>query len=84
MSDTVVVRRNVSNRIIVNNQGTQDSASVVVKKSTGESITLNSLKNVDTTDLQDGYTLVYDNDTNKWVSQYINLTNVGNLDGGTY
>jgi len=84
MSDSVVVRRNNTNRIIVNNQGTQDSAAVVVRKTTGESITLNSLKNVDTTDLQDGYTLVYDTETNTWVSQYINLTNVGNLDGGTY
>ena len=43
---------------IVVNQGGAARASVVVKK--GGNITLQSLTNVDSTDLQDGYTLIYD------------------------
>jgi len=76
----------MSNRVVVVNQGTQNPASIVVRKNTGENITLNSLKNVNTTDLQDGYTLVYDSVTNKWVSQQIQSesVNIINIDGGTY
>jgi len=76
----------MTNRVVVVNQGTQNPATIVVKKTTGESITLNSLKNVDTTDLQDNYTLVYDSTTNKWISQQVNIDNldIARLDGGTY
>jgi hypothetical protein len=74
----------MSNREIVVNQGTQNQAGIVVRKNTGDAITLNSLKNVDTTDLQDGYTLVYDTVTNKWISQQITVGTVDAIDGGTY
>lgn len=57
------------------------STALTVKKSTGG--TLQSLSNVVTTDLQDGYTLVYDSDTNKWVAQAVS-TAVAAVDGGTY
>lgn len=68
---------------IVVNQGAQTSSSVVVKR--GGDITLQSLKNVNTTDLQDGYTLVYDSGTGKWVSQPISeFFTVNSVDGGTY
>ena len=87
MSETVIVNtvsRNAAT--IAVNQGTKNQASIVVKKNTGDAISLNSLKNVDTTDLQDGYTLVYDTTTNKWISQQVTvgLGDVGNIDGGTY
>ena len=52
-----------------------------LKKSTGS--TLQSLSNVVTTDLQDGYTLIYDTATNKWVAQPISA-GVAAVDGGTY
>jgi len=76
----------MTNRVVVVNQGTQNPATIVVKKTTGESITLNSLKNVDTTDLQDNYTLVYDSTSNKWISQQVNIESleVTRIDGGTY
>jgi len=74
----------MSNRTVVVNQGTKNQAAIVVKKNTGDAITLNSLKNVDTTDLQDGYTLVYDTTTNKWVSQLVEIATVNAIDGGTY
>lgn len=69
-------------RVVVN-QGAQTSSSVVVKR--GGDITLQSLKNVNTTDLQDGYTLVYDSVTGKWVSQSISeAVTITTVDGGTY
>lgn len=75
---TVVVRSGSANRIAVS-QGGQSSASIVVKRAAD--VTLQSLNNVVATDLQDGYTLIYDTDTNKWVAQPVTLVTV---DGGTY
>lgn len=43
------------------------------------------LANVDSTDLEDGYTLVYDEATGKWIAQAISSSiQLDNLDGGTY
>ncbi len=63
-------------------QGAQPSGAVVVKKAGGS--TLQSLSNVDTNDLQDGYTLIYDSVTNLWVSQPIDNIAITVVDGGTY
>lgn len=63
-------------------QGAQSTGAVVVKKS-GD-LTIQSLSNVVSTDLQDGYTLVYDSDTKKWVAQQISATTIAAVDGGTY
>lgn len=60
----------------------QSTASLTIKKTAGSS--LQSLNNVVTTDLDDGYTLIYDADTDKWVAQPLTLSAVGVLDGGTY
>lgn len=78
---TVVVRTNPSSSITVN-QGSQNSGSIVVKK--GGSLTVESLQNVVSTDLQDGYTLVYDADTDKWITQTIDVAGIAGFDGGTY
>ena len=43
------------------------------------------LANVDSTTLEDGYTLVYDEATGKWIAQAISSSiQLDNLDGGTY
>jgi len=43
------------------------------------------LANVDSTTLEDGYTLVYDEATGKWIAQAISSSiQLENLDGGTY
>lgn len=43
------------------------------------------LANVDSTTLEDGYTLVYDEASGKWVAQAISSSiELDNLDGGTY
>jgi hypothetical protein len=62
-------------------QGSRSTGSITVNKSTGG--TLQSLSNVVTTDLQDGYTLIYDTTTNKWVAQPVSAA-VAAVDGGTY
>ena len=50
------------------------------------SASLQQLSNVDTTaGLQDGYTLVYDEDTGKWIAQELSSSvQLDVLDGGTY
>lgn len=57
------------------------SSSLVIKKTSGG--TLQSLSNVVTEQLQDGYTLVYDSETNKWVAQPLSVADT-TVDGGTY
>ena len=43
------------------------------------------LANVDSTTLEDGYTLVYDEASGKWIAQAISSSiQLDNLDGGTY
>lgn len=63
-------------------QGSQVAGGIVVKKA--GALTVQSLSNVDTTDLQDGYTLVYDSTTNLWISQPIDTGTITLVDGGTY
>ncbi len=69
----------MSNRITLtpSNQG---STSIVVKKSGG---TLQSLSNVNSSELEDGYTLLYDADTNTWVASPV-TDGVAAVDGGSY
>ena len=61
--------------------GASAAGSITINKSTGG--TLQSLSNVVTTDLQDGYTLIYDTSTSKWVAQPVSV-GVASVDGGTY
>ena len=76
----VIIQPTNSNSVSVS-QGGSVQAGLTIKKSTGGS--LNSLSNVVTTNLQDGYTLVYDSQTNKWVAQAI-TSSVAAVDGGTF
>ncbi len=76
----VTVRTNTNTGISVA-QGAGAVGSITVNKSTGG--TLQSLSNVVTTDLQDGYTLIYDTTTNKWVAQPVSAGGAA-VDGGIY
>jgi hypothetical protein len=71
----------MTNRITVV-QGSQSTGSVVVKKA--DNLTLQGLTNVVSTDLQDGYTLVYDSETKKWITQPVSGGSIASVDGGTY
>jgi len=79
----VTVKTNTNTGISVA-QGAGATGSITVTKSTGGK--LQSLADVNTTNLEDGYTIIYDTTTNKWVSQAISLgaVSVTSVDGGTY
>ena len=79
----VTVRTSTSSGISVT-QGAGATGSITVNKSTGGK--LQSLADVNTTNLEDGYTIIYDTTTNKWVSQEITLgaVSISNVDGGIY
>ena len=76
----VTVKTNTNTGISVA-QGAGAVGSITVNKSTGGK--LQSLSDVVTTDLQDGYTIIYDVTTNKWIAQPISAS-VGTVDGGVY
>lgn len=59
------------------------SINTTISKINIPSVNLEQLKNVDSDDLEDGYTLIYDATAEKWVSQAVS-TAVGNIDGGTF
>ena len=61
----------------------RSTAGIVIKK--GGELTVQQLTNVVSTDLQDGYSLVYDAATGKFVTRKIDVDVVAAvLDGGTY
>lgn len=62
-------------------QGSRPSNAVVVKRA-GD-ISLKGLTDVDTSELQDGYALLYDNETKKFKTQQLSVT-VNTVDGGSY
>jgi hypothetical protein len=76
----IIVRSTNNNGISVS-QGSSASGSITINKSTGGRI--QSLTDVVVTDLQDGYTLIYDTAINKWVAQPISAGAV-DVDGGIY
>lgn len=78
---SVTVKTTTNNRVSVA-QGSQTGASVVIKRA--DDLTVQGLSNVQSTDLQDGYTLVFDAATNKWVTQQITGDVISTVDGGTY
>jgi len=53
-----------------------------VKKVALDLVNLEQLNNIDSTNLSDGYTLIYDAAADKWVAQAV--TGVTNIDGGTF
>ena len=76
---SIVINRSSSSKVTLtpSNQG---STSIVVKKSGG---TLQSLSNVDSTELEDGYTLLYDAETNTWIASPVGEGVIA-VDGGSY
>lgn len=78
---SVVNVRTLTNNVVRVGTDNRTSSAITVKK--GADLTLQSLNNVVSTDLQDGYTLVYDSDLNKWVAQRFDGS-IASIDGGTY
>lgn len=61
---------------------TQQPANILVKK-LDSTLKLQQLSNINTTNLTDGFGLVYDAETNEFVFSALTAV-VGNVDGGTY
>lgn len=78
---TVTVRSGSRSSIAVG-QGGQSQAAIVVKRAAD--VTIQTLNDVNSTDLADGYTLVYDEDTGKFVTQPLGNVTLNFVDGGTY
>ena len=78
---SVTVKSATNQSSIVVNQGGSSPASILIRKSTGG--TLTSLGDVDTSTLQNGFTLVYNSTTNKWEAQAVSAA-VASIDGGIF
>jgi hypothetical protein len=79
--------RTTSNRAITTTVGsTAPDINTSVRKVSLPLVNLEELKNVNSNDLENGYTLVYDANTNQWVTQSADelALNLQNIDGGTY
>jgi len=80
--------RTTSNRAITTTVGStaSDITTSSVRKVSLPLVNLEELKNVNSNDLENGYTLVYDANTNQWVTQSADelALNLQNIDGGTY
>jgi hypothetical protein len=79
--------RTTSNRAITTTVGsTASDITTSVRKVSLPLVNLEELKNVNSNDLENGYTLVYDANTNQWVTQSADelALNLQNIDGGTY
>jgi hypothetical protein len=54
-----------------------------IKKVSLPLVNLEELKNVDASELQNGYTLIWDESTQQWVTQSLDVV-ATNIDGGIY
>lgn len=70
-------------RTVATAQGAQQQASIVIKQPLPGETLLQNLKNVNATNIQDGYTLVWDAGANEFVTQPVQI-DVATIDGGTY
>jgi hypothetical protein len=55
-----------------------------VKKVSLPLVNLEELKNVNSADLEDGYTLIWNESEQQWVTQQITASVAANIDGGTF
>ena len=55
-----------------------------VKKVSLPLVNLEELKNVNSADLEDGYTLIWNESEQQWVTKQITASAAANIDGGTF
>lgn len=68
-------------QVVAPSQGINTS----IRKVSLSLVNLEELKNVDTTNLQDGYTLVWNETDQQWVTQQVQVSAADlSIDGGTY
>lgn len=77
----VVVSKRISSGIIVDQNTKETSAEIIVRRGDSDIRKIEDIKNVNANDLEDGYALLYDTNTEKWVAS---PNEPDNLDGGYY
>jgi len=78
---STVVVSSPTTRVITSSKS-QQPANILLKK-LDATIKLQQISNINTTNLTDGFGLVYDAETNEFVFSSLTAV-VGNVDGGTY
>lgn len=77
----VVISKRTSSGLIVDQNTTETSAEVIVRRGVGSIRKVQDIENVNSNDLQDGYALLYDTTTEKWIAS---PNAPDNVDGGYY
>jgi len=82
----LIVRTSSNNAITTTVGSAAPNINTTVRKISLPLVNLEELKNVDSDDLDNGYTLIYDSVEEKWVAQSPDELelNLQNIDGGTY
>jgi hypothetical protein len=78
---STIVVSSPTTRVITSSKS-QQPANILLKK-LDTNIKLQQISNINTTNLTDGFGLVYDAETNEFVFSALTAV-VGNVDGGTY
>lgn len=81
VSAKIVVSKRTSSGIIVDQNTIETSADVIVRRGIGSIKKVEDISNVNANNLEDGYALIYDTTTEKWISS---PNTPDNVDGGYY
>ena len=77
----VVISKRTSSGIIVDQNTIETSADIIIRRGDSDIRKVEDIKNVNANTLEDGYALIYDTTTQKWVAS---PNEPDNLDGGYY
>jgi hypothetical protein len=77
----ISISKRTSSGIVVDQNTIETSADIVIRRGDSDIRKIQDIKNVNANDLQDGYALLYDTTTEKWVAS---PNEPDNLDGGYY
>ena len=77
----VIVSKRASSGIIVDQNSIETTVGLLIRRGGADINKLESIRNVNALDLQDGYALIYDTTTDKWVAA---PNEPNNLDRGNY
>ena len=77
----ISISKRTSSGIVVDQNTIETSADIIVRRGDSDIRKIQDIKNVNANDLQDGYALLYDTTTEKWVAS---PNEPDNLDGGYY
>ena len=77
----ISISKRTSSGIVVDQNTIETSADIIIRRGDSDIRKIQDIKNVNANDLQDGYALLYDTTTEKWVAS---PNEPDNLDGGYY